>query len=47
MGGGTFFKVLRVHVEKLYKVFVVWIGNYDVTSNEVLRHYLYTMWIKV
>jgi len=46
MGGGTFFKV-RGHKctsKKLYKIFVVWIGNCDVTSIEMLRHYLHTIW---
>jgi len=30
--------------KKLYKFFVVWIGNCDVTNNEIWRHYLYTLW---
>ena len=45
MGGGTFFKVgAQVHVKKHIKMFVVWIGNYDVTWIEIWRHYLYTIW---
>ena len=35
----------QVHVEKkLLQNFVVWFGNCDVTSIEIWRHYLYTIW---
>ena len=30
--------------KKLYNIFAVWIGNCDVTSTEIWRHYLYTIW---
>jgi len=33
----------QVHVKKLYNTFVVWIGKCDVTSIEILCHYLYTI----
>jgi len=42
MGGGTFFKVggAQVIAKNLQKMFVVWIGNYDLTSTEIWRHWL-------
>jgi len=45
MGGGTFFKVggHKCTSKKLYKIFAVGIGKCDVTSIEMLRHYLYTI----
>jgi len=46
MGYGTFFKVggHKSACQKISKHFVVWIGNCDVTSIEIWRHYLYTIW---
>jgi len=41
MGGGTILKVggAQVHVKKLWKIFVVWIENCDVTitENDVIK----------
>jgi len=46
MPGGTFFKVrgAKFTSKKLYKNSVVWISNCDVTSIEIWRHHLYTIW---
>jgi len=38
-GGGA-----QVHATKTKEIFVVWIGNCDVTSIEIWRNYLYTIW---
>jgi len=45
MGNGTFFKVEehKCSLKNYGKIFVVCIGNYDVTSIEILHHYLYAM----
>ena len=34
----------QVHIKKLRKMCVVWIGNCDVTSIEILRRCLYNIW---
>ena len=47
MGGVTFFKVGGGHKctsKNLQTICVVWIGNCDVTSIEIWRHYLCTIW---
>jgi len=48
MGGGTFSKVGGTCARWKESIglanFVVWIGNCDVTSIEIWRHYLYTIW---
>jgi len=46
MGGGTFSKVggTSARWKEIIANFVVWIGNCDVTSIELWRHYLHTIW---
>jgi len=45
MGGGTFFKVGGTSARcKVIANFVVGVGNCDVTSIEIWRHYIYTIW---
>ena len=47
MGGGTFFKVGRgtsARQDNCRKIIVVWIGDCDVTSIEIWRHFLHTIW---
>jgi len=46
MGGGTFLKVGgHKRTLKNYRKFLCfWIGNCDVTSIEILRHNIYTIW---
>jgi len=47
MGGGTFFKVgggTSARWKEIIANFVVWIGNCGVTSIEIWRHYIYTIW---
>jgi len=46
MGGGTFFKVggHKRTLKKIIANFLVWIGNCDVTSIEIWRHYIRTTW---
>jgi len=46
MSGGTFFKVggYKCTLKKFIVNFVVWIGNCDVTSIEIWRHCIYTIW---
>jgi len=34
----------QVHVKKLQKILVVWIGHCDVTSIGIWRHYIHTIW---
>jgi len=34
----------QMHVKNLQIIFVIWIGNCDVTSIKIWRHYLYTIW---
>jgi len=45
MGDGTFFKVggHKCTLKKIIVNLVVWIGNCDVTSIEIWRHYIYTI----
>jgi len=45
MGGGTFFKVggTNARWKEIIENFVVWIGNCDVTSIKIWRHYIYTI----
>jgi len=46
MGGGTFFKVggTRARSKEIIANCVVWIGNCDVTSIGIWRHYIYIIW---
>jgi len=46
MSGGTFFEVggTSVRWKKIIANFVVWIGNCDVTSVEIWRHYIHIIW---
>jgi len=45
MGGGTFLKVGGTSARsKIIENFVVWFGNCDVTSIEIWRHCIYTIW---
>jgi len=37
----------QVHVKKLWKMFVAWMDNCDVTSIEIWRHYLHHMKVKI